>query len=118
MSENSHPDDEKALSSVLNEWKVSPSLPPRFEERVWARIAVAEARPSQGWLGQWWRAWQGGLVRPHLAAGYVTALLVVGFAAGWTRGLEKSAHLDETLSARYVKVVDPFFHTPARNQSR
>jgi hypothetical protein len=48
------------------------------------------------------------LAQPRLAAGYVTALLLLGFAAGWARGLEKSAEMDQQLGSRYVQVIDPY----------
>ncbi len=97
------------LGGVLKEWQVKASLPPRFQERVWKRIALAEApaAPRSGVLA-WLDGLQALLSRPGLAAGYVAVLLALGFGLGWVRGLEKSAQIDETLSSRYVQVMDPY----------
>lgn len=104
------PDDrDPQLAGVLKEWKVTTPLPPGFQERVWRRVSLAEeeaARP--GPLVEAWLRLQRLLSRPGLAAGYMTALLVVGFAVGWARGLEKSAQIDAALSSRYLQVVDPY----------
>jgi hypothetical protein len=88
---------------------VSASLPPRFQDRVWQRLArvesgAATANRVPGWLARLHAV----LLQPRLAAGYVTVLLLLGFAAGWTQGLEKSARVDEDLSLRYVHVIDPY----------
>ena len=108
-------DRDPAFGRLLKEWNVSGSLPPRFQERVWKRIALAETgRPAA--FGVRWRstvpAWiasvQALLARPGLAAGYVTALLALGFVLGWERGTHQGARLDVTLSSRYVQTVDPY----------
>jgi len=111
-------DRDSPLGGLLKEWKVRGSLPPRFQERVWKRIALADAGTRQdaaaGWvgaLGAWLGSLQKVLSRPGLAAGYVTALLVLGFAAGWERGVKKSAHIGQSLSSRYVQSVDPYKST-------
>jgi hypothetical protein len=98
-----------SLGPVLKEWQVHASVPPRFQEQVWKRIALAEApAPVKGRLQQWMAAWQGVLTRPSLAAGYLAVLLAIGVSLGWTRGLERSAHVDESLSTMYVQVMDPY----------
>lgn len=109
MKPGGHHEPDASLDKLLGEWKVNAALPPRFQERVWHRIALAEADPSDRstWARLFGRV-QALLAHPRLAAGYVTALLVVGFAAGWVRGLEKSTELDQQLGSRYVQVVDPY----------
>lgn len=100
------------MSSLLSEWQVRSTLPPRFQERVWQRIALAEAgglRPR--WM-EWGARLQAFLARPRLAAGSVTALLLLGFAMGWVRGLEQSARMERALSSRYVQTLDPYQSAP------
>jgi hypothetical protein len=107
-SMSSH-DPDQGLSNLLKEWHLQASLPPRFQERVWQRIASAEVErrapnawsAALGWLQKW-------LAQPRLAAGYLTALLVLGFVGGWVQGTEKGAELERSLSSRYVQVVDPY----------
>ncbi len=45
MNVNKPGHKEEPLRALLNEWKVTPSLPPSFQERVWRRIVQAEAEP-------------------------------------------------------------------------
>jgi hypothetical protein len=102
-------DPDPLLSGVLKEWKMKATLPPRFQERVWQRIALREVgSPKANWWMDVFGAVQSFLARPGLAASYVTALLVLGFAAGWTRGQEKSARVDHDLSSRYIQEIDPY----------
>jgi hypothetical protein len=109
MKANAPSDKDPALGGVLKEWQVNASLPPRFQERVWERIALAEApAPAKNRLAAF-AAWvQGLLVRPGMAAGSLAAILAVGFVLGWTRGMEKKASMEEGLSSRYVQVIDPY----------
>jgi hypothetical protein len=109
MKPGGHDDPDASLDKLLGEWKVHSTLPPRFQERVWHRIALAGAAPSArtSWAALFSRI-QTMLAQPRLAAGYVTALLLLGFAAGWARGLEKSAEMDQQLGSRYVQVIDPY----------
>ena len=48
------------------------------------------------------------LARPSLAVSYVTLLLLAGLLAGYWQVRIARAHLDETLSSRYVQMVAPF----------
>jgi hypothetical protein len=101
------------LRELLKQWPEAGSLPPRFQERVWKRIALAEASAPTGsgwtqWLG-WIRAFA---ARPALAAAYVALLLSMGFSLGWVHGTARSARIDERLSSRYVQVMDPYQSVP------
>lgn len=108
MKQISPNEGDPSLDRLLSEWDVKASLPPRFQERVWQRIALAEARSARSGFADVIGRIQALLSRPGLAAGYVTALLALGFVVGWTRGLEKSAQLDQALGSRYVQVIDPY----------
>jgi len=109
MKPNHTDESEPSLGPILQEWKVSASLPPRFQDRVWSRIAQAQATGQRrGPIGTFLDRLPELLLRPRLAAGCLAGLLFMGFAAGWTQGLEKSARLDQDLSSRYVRVIDPY----------
>src|SRR5260221_697430 len=98
MKPSSGNQPDQRLSELLKEWEVSASPAPRFQERVWQRIARAEAPSTSGW-GAIWARWQAALTRPSVAASYLTLLLVLGFSIGWSRGLQTSARMDQVLSA-------------------
>lgn len=107
------PNDE-ALSKVLREWSVRASLPPGFNNRVWRRLAHAEAAPPS--IRQILGYWIGNLLpRPALAASYVALLVSIGASAGWVRGLEKNSEIKERLSERYVQVLDPYRAAAAKS---
>lgn len=106
MTMNPNDSNDKALSRALQEWKVDAALPPRFEEGVWRRIERAEGTESV-----WRLALQritAALARPSLATGYVTVVLLIGAGAGYWKAQTVNARADESLSARYVQMVDPY----------
>jgi hypothetical protein len=106
MKDQSNQDD-AALSRVLQGWKVSNPLPPRFQENVWRKIEQKAPAQEPAWLElfSWFRT---ALSRPALAASYVALLLVLGSAAGYFRAQAANARADHELSARYVQMVDPY----------
>ena|SRR5436309_4388618 len=101
-------DPDKSLHRALREWEIKEPLPPRFGERVWQRIAREEAQaPANFWtlLSNWLAH---ALARPALAASYVTVLLMVGLLAGYWHAQSEKARTLESLSARYVQMLDPY----------
>jgi hypothetical protein len=96
------------LDRLLAEWKVTTALPPGFQENVWARIDRPQPRFSA------WRQLlldlRRAFARPSLAGGYVTALLAIGLAAGYWQARVTNWRLEQSLSARYVQMVDPYQH--------
>jgi hypothetical protein len=96
------------LDGLLREWKLEDTLPPRFGDRVWQRLARREKEASSG---AWWE-WLGwirqALTRPPVAASYVAILLVAGLAAGYWQARSEEARTEEQLGARYVQMLDPF----------
>lgn len=97
-----HPDDAK-LSSLLRQSRVSPSLPPRFQENVWRRLADAEAGKTADPMG-WLEAVLAFVLRPRLALAAVAALIVTGAVIGVHDG-SRLAHHDA--QARYLASVAP-----------
>ena len=99
--------DDAGLSRVLQEWKVDSSLPPRFEEQVWTRIATRESAKMNRWL--WLReTFLGAFTRPGIAISYAAVLLAVGWVAGSWQAQAESRHADETMGTRYVQSLDPY----------
>jgi len=96
------------LDRTLREWEIHESLPPRFQERVWQRIAREEAPTSvspwtlfSNWLSQF-------LARPSLAVSYLVLLLFTGLVAGyWQAHVEQTQTLEQ-LGWRYVWMMDPY----------
>ena len=104
------PDSDPVLSRVLRTWQPGAELPPRFQERVWQRIADDEARPSvslwdvlRQWLDTRFR-------RPAVALAYVTVLMGIGLTTGYLHARSDATQIQSELRARYVQTVDPFLH--------
>jgi hypothetical protein len=100
--ENFNPDDAK-LSSLLRESRIAPSVPPRFQDNVWRRIADVEAdksADSPAWLGSL-IAW---VLRPRLAFAALIALVLVGTLFGMREGNQLAR---QDAQARYLAAVAP-----------
>jgi len=108
MNPHNSPEENAALSKLLREWKDETPLPPRFEDNVWQRIAREELPALAGFWTQLAHWIGSALARPSLAAGYVALLLAAGLLAGYCQARAEKAHALETLSSRYVQMVDPY----------
>jgi hypothetical protein len=96
------------LGRTLEEWKVDASLPPRFRDAVWRRIALTEVRrEASGWR-DWFQAVEAAFRRPALAASFVAILLLAGLSIGFIQARQESARADAALGARYVQSIDPY----------
>ena len=104
MKPEDHTD--QSLDKVLQEWRVSAALPPRFQEQVWQRIERTETKDS-GWV-TFIRQIRAAFARPALASSYVALLLFAGIAAGYWQAQASNAHADQMLSSRYVQLIDPY----------
>ena len=93
------PDDAR-LGALLRECRLSPSLPPRFQENVWRRIEKADATTHVNWLD----VLAGWLLRPRLAFAVAAVLVLTGLGLGWNKG-ERLARNDA--QARYLSAVAP-----------
>ncbi len=100
MKENMNSNDAK-LSALLRESRLSPSLPPRFQESVWRRIEAAKAPVKSG---SWLDAFAVLILRPRFAFATVTALVLAGVLLGTYQG-EQIARQNE--QARYIALVAP-----------
>jgi hypothetical protein len=98
--QNLNPDDRK-FGALLRESRVSPSLPPRFQEGVWRRIENADrdiVADNFPWLEGLLRR----VLRPRLALATVAALMLLGVLLGVREGAETARHADQ---ARYLDAV-------------
>jgi hypothetical protein len=100
MDENMNSIDAK-LSALLRESRLSPPLPPRFQENVWRRIedAAAPAR-AESWLEDLAAL----ILRPKFAFAGAAILLVAGVLLGTQAGSETVRH---DAQARYLASVAP-----------
>jgi hypothetical protein len=105
--ENSTNPDE-SLHRVLREWELNETLPPRFEERVWHRIARKEAAAPASWWVQLVNRIGQAMARPSLAVSYVTVLLAAGLAAGYWHAQIDNARASQELGSRYVRMIDSY----------
>jgi hypothetical protein len=94
------PDDEK-LSALLRQGRVSPPLPPRFQESVWRRIENAAA-PVEA--GSWLDALAALVLRPRFAYAAAAALILAGALLGVRQGAQAAK---QAAQARYVALVAP-----------
>ena len=101
---------DEQLSKVLREWKLGTSLPPRFQESVWRRIAsVSSARATTPSVRSVLAHWIGTILpRPATATTFVVLLLTVGASAGWAQANQTIARVKGELGERYTRVLDPY----------
>jgi hypothetical protein len=101
-------DDSEPVRKLMQEWKVTALLPPRFNEGVWRRIEQAEVKTKSS-IGSVITGWLAALLpRPAVAVSYVTVLLALGIGAGYWQARTHAARLDHELGSRYVQSVDPY----------
>jgi len=108
MKPNQEPEKDRALDKVLGQWTVEASLPPRFQELVWRRIAQAEARPAPGFWAALTRVMEVVLPQPKFAYSYVAALLILGVAAGSWAAQKQNNRVESSLGTRYLQSIDPY----------
>lgn len=89
------------LSELLRESRVSPSLPPRFQENVWRRIEAAESTVQSG---SWIDALAAMILRPRFAFAVAAVLLFAGVLLGTQEGVQTARH---DAQMRYVASVAP-----------
>ena len=100
MKENMNSNDAK-LSELLRESRVSPALPPRFQQNVWRRMEDAEAPvKSESWLD----GLAALILRPRFAFATAAVLLFAGVLLGTQKGSETVRH---DAQARYLASVAP-----------
>ena len=110
MKTNDPRHEDAPLGALLKEWKVTPSLPPSFQEQVWRRIERSEAQPIIS-VPLWtvWTDWIAKVLpRPVLAIAYVAVLLAIGATVGWAQARQETERVSDDLSVRYVRSVDPY----------
>jgi hypothetical protein len=100
-------DNDGTLSRVMHEWSVGASLPPRFNEQVWHRIASEEtpAGTPLTLLGNWIAQT---VMRPSFVLSYSAVLLLSGLLIGSWQAHATAARAQATLSTRYLQMVDPY----------
>ncbi len=99
-----NPSDQPAdrpLSELLREARVSPALPPRFQESVWRLI---EASPAPARTAGWLESLAALLLRPRFAVAAATALLFAGILLGSHEGSQLAR---QDAQARYIAAVMP-----------
>lgn len=93
--------DDAKLSALLRESRVSPALPPRFQQNVWRRLAPAAAPvQSESWLD----ALAALILRPKFALAMLAVLLVAGALFGTLEGSQTARH---DAQMRYLASVAP-----------
>ena len=108
--ENINPDpgfaeaSDAKLGTLLRAVRVSPVLPPRFQEGVWRRIEEADApAPAAGGIA-WLDALAALVLRPRLALAVAAVLMVAGALLGVRDGSQMAR---QDAQARYLAAVAP-----------
>ncbi len=96
------------LHQALGEWQMRETLPPRFGEKVWQRIAREEAEPPQTQWADLLNHIQVALLRPSLAVSYVALLLLAGLLAGYWQAQADNARVSHQLGAGYVQMMTSY----------
>jgi len=104
MKEPNVSSDDERLSGLLREARVTPVLPPRFQENVWRRIESLDKHNAPTAGTTWLEVLTAWMLRPRLALVVAAVLVLAGLGLGWSRG-ERLARQDA--QARYVAVVAP-----------
>jgi hypothetical protein len=86
--DNLHPDDAQ-IGALLRQARVSPGLPPRFQQNVWRRIEAAEAPAKPA---SWLDVLASFILRPRFAVAAATVLLLAGVSAGALEGRQLARH--------------------------
>jgi hypothetical protein len=105
--ENINPDpgaSDAKLGALLRESRVSPALPPRFQEGVWRRIEEVSAPAKVTGGVTWLDALVTLVLRPRFALATATVLIVAGALLGVRNGSQMANH---DAQARYLAAVAP-----------
>lgn len=89
MNENRQPVEDPALNALLRDARVSPPLPPRFQQNVWRRIEDTEA-PAKA--DSWLDALAALVFRPKFAMVAAAVVLLAGIFAGTVEGRQVALH--------------------------
>lgn len=92
------------LGALLRTSRVSPTLPPRFQEGVWRRIEEASAPVKSTGGITWLEALAALVMRPRFALAAATVLIVAGALVGVREG---SQMVNQDAQARYLAAVAP-----------
>ena len=99
--------EDNSLTTLLQDWKVSPKPHPGFREGVWERIAVGSARSHTGaWaaISEWFLV---SLPKPAYACTLVAASALAGLAIADVHAASVRQHRNERLEQRYLTSIDP-----------
>jgi hypothetical protein len=89
------------LTALLRASRVSPPLPPRFQENVWRRIESPKVSTESG---SWLDALATLVLRPRFAYATVAVLVMAGALLGTYQGAQTAK---QDAQARYVAMVAP-----------
>jgi hypothetical protein len=108
--ENINPDpgfaeaSDAKLGALLRKSRVSPALPPRFQEGVWRRIEEADAPVESTGGFAWLDALVTLVLRPRFALATAAVLMIAGALLGVRDGSQMAR---QDAQARYLAAVAP-----------
>ena len=104
MNEENLNQSGERLGALLRESRLSPSLPPRFQDAVWRRIGEADAPARTMGSETWLDALVSLVLRPRFAFAAATLLVLAGALLGSYNGSQIAR---QDAQARYLAAVAP-----------
>jgi hypothetical protein len=109
MQHGPHQDRADELNKVLKEWRVEASLPLRFREGVWRRIAVSQE--AHGTRNSFWLSlllrWESFVRKPVGVAACLTFFTAVGIGFGLWHTQTFTARTESAWQHAYFQSVSP-----------
>lgn len=109
MKQGPQREDADGLGVVLQRWRLEGTLPPRFEEGVWRRIAAAQNQP--GTTLRVWQAllqrWEALIRKPVGVAACLTLFTALGVGFGYWHAQVYTAQAANAWQQAYMSSVNP-----------
>ena len=102
MNDHNPNQSDAKLSSLLRESRITPPLPPRFQENVWRRLVRDETENNL--IAAWLEKAMAALLRPRVALAAALILIIAGIVAGMYEGNRMAI---KTAQLRYLTAVAP-----------
>lgn len=102
--------EDEGLHQLLQSWRIEATLPTRFQERVWRRIALREEdEPAAAKLWAEFTAWcRAALRQPAMAAAYLTVVVATGAGLGYWKSERYVEQTELGWRAAYLQSVNPY----------
>ena len=105
--------DNDSLHERLQEWHVHPTIPPRFQAEVWAKIAARETERGPASFSEFLRWLFPSPVFLRFATVTAMGILAIGVAFGQVAARSTNERHEITLAQHYAASIDPYLRMAA-----